>query len=154
MTENIEKIKGGPQTEEGKAVSRNNAIKHGIFAKQILMSGEDEDELFQLGKKMREQYKPKTEIEFVLVDRIITGVWRLKRLLAKEETEVFSAYGGGIMHDADKFFRYEVMLERSVFRAMHELERIQDKSEGKVVASPVVVDVDMNGPKELGGFVS
>jgi len=154
METNNTQSKGGPKTEEGKAISRNNAMKHGIFAKQILMDGEDEEELITLGKRLKEQYKPKSEIEFVLLDRIVAGVWRLRRALGIEKSEVFSSFGGGLMHDADKFFRYEVMLERSIFKALHELERIQDKRDGKVVPSPVVVDVDVNNPKELDGFVS
>jgi hypothetical protein len=155
METNNTQSKGGPKTEEGKAVSRYNAVKHGLFAKEILMEGEDEEELLQLGKKLREQYKPKTEIEFVLVDRIVSGIWRLKRLLGLEEKEVFTRiFNFGLSHDADYYFRYEVMLERSTFKALHELERIQDKRDGKVVPSPVVVDVDVNNPKELDGFVS
>jgi hypothetical protein len=40
--------KGGVKTDEGKAVSKYNALKHGILSKQILFEGEDENELLAL----------------------------------------------------------------------------------------------------------
>jgi len=33
---------GGVKTEEGKAVSKYNALKHGLLSKEVLLKGEDE----------------------------------------------------------------------------------------------------------------
>ena len=44
--------KGGVKTDEGKAVSKYNALKHGILSKQILFEGEDENELLELEKRL------------------------------------------------------------------------------------------------------
>jgi hypothetical protein len=40
--------------------------------------------------------------------------------------------------------RYETMLERSVFRTLHELQRLQNKRQGDNVLCPVALDVDVS----------
>jgi len=148
---------GGVKTEAGKAVSKYNAIKHGLLSEQILFKDENEDELLELEKKMRAELAPASEIELLLVDKIISSIWRLKRALSIEEDEVFS-FGIfdkklGISANSDRFFRYEIMLERSIYKALHELERIQAKRNGENVPPPIALDVEISGEKE-NGFVS
>jgi len=43
----------------------------------------------------------------------------------------------------DKVARYEDGLERSLFRNLHELQRLQAARSGVVVAPPAAVDVDL-----------
>ena len=137
------KPKGGPKTEEGKEISKMNALKHGLLGKAVLITGEDAEQLLAITKRIRFEMKPETEIERILVDRIISNVWRLKRALAMENGEVLSGTGG-LMYDSDKFFRYETMLEKGMYRALHELERVQAKRNGKDVPIPAVVDVNID----------
>ncbi len=149
--------KGGVKTEEVKSVSRYNAIKHGILSKQILFESEDENELLELEKRLRSELAPATEIELLLVDKIASNIWRLKRALSFEKDDVIftSDFDGtvGLKSDADRFFRYETMLERGIYKALHELERIQAKRNGEKVPLPIALDVDVSGEKE-NGFVS
>lgn len=149
--------KGGVKTDEGKAVSKYNALKHGILSKQILFEGEDENELLALEKRLRAELSPSTEIELLLVDKIASNIWRLKRALSFEKDDVIftSDYDGtvGLKADADRFFRYETMLERSIYKALHELERIQAKRNGEKVPPPIALDIDIVNGKE-NGFVS
>ena len=56
------------------------------------------------------------------------------------------------MYDSDRFFRYETMLEKSLYKALHELERVQAKRNGKDVPLPSVVDINLDssfGKNEL-----
>ena len=143
--------KGGPKTDEGKEISKMNALKHGLLSKEVLIGGEDEEELLSLTKRIRSEIKPETEIERLLTDRIVANVWRLKRALGMENGEVIST-GGGLMYDSDRFFRYETMLEKSLYKALHELERVQAKRNGKDVPLPAVVDINIDssfGKNEL-----
>ena len=48
---------GGVKTEEGKEVSRLNALKHGLLSEVILLPEEDEDALLKLGKQMHTRTK-------------------------------------------------------------------------------------------------
>lgn len=46
-----------------------------------------------------------------------------------------------------------MMLERGIYKALHELERLQAKRNGENVPLPIALDVDVSGEKE-NGFVS
>jgi hypothetical protein len=45
-----------------------------------------------------------------------------------------------------KLVRYEASIERSLYRALHELQRLQAARAGQAVAPPVAVDVEVSGP--------
>ena len=53
------------------------------------------------------------------------------------ETDVFPKLG-----------RYGTQIERSVYRALHQLERLQADRRGREVAAPVVLDVNVTGIQE------
>lgn len=147
---------GGVKTEEGKAVSRYNALKHGLLAKEVLTEGEDEAELEELGKTLRAELKPANTLELVLVDRIIANTWRLKRALQVERQMMESEMSGSLMSKSSlgaallsdfynndpfgKFVRYEASIERGLYLALHELQRIQAVRNGNQPLAPVAVD--------------
>lgn len=45
---------GGVKTEGGKAVSKLNALKHGLLSQEVLLEGEKEKLLIELGRRLRE----------------------------------------------------------------------------------------------------
>jgi hypothetical protein len=51
----------------------------------------------------------------------------------------------GIAECLERLQRYEGQLERSLFRVLHELERIQARRKGEAVIPPVVADVSVHG---------
>lgn len=72
----------GPRTASGKAHSRQNALKYGLFAKhwlEFLRFGEDEHEFEQLAKDLREDFQPIGRAEELEVDTIISCWWKSKR---------------------------------------------------------------------------
>lgn len=162
---------GGVKTEEGKAVSRYNAIKHGLLSREVLLEGEDEETLISMGKKLRTELKPMAELELILVDRITANVWRLKRVMQMEremmDNSRKSTFGEGlqklgqtlthydIAHNDvyGKLIRYESSIERGIYKALHELQRLQATRNGEKVLPPIAVDVDVSGIRE-NGFVS
>ena len=57
-------------------------------------------------------------------------------------------------HDTyGKLVRYESSIERGIFKALHELQRLQSARNGENVLPPIALDVDVSGEKE-DGFVS
>lgn len=140
--------KGGVKSDAGKAISRYNALKHGLLSEQILMDGEDETTLLKLEKRLRTDLQPATEMELLLVDRIATSVWRLKRALAFEKNDAIYTSGVdnsiGLRRDADLFVRYETMLERSIYKALHELQRQQNMRNGENTPPPIAIDIDVS----------
>src|SRR5665213_622848 len=82
----------GPKTPEGRAVSKMNALKHGIFSKEVLVRGlnikENSRDLEGLYERFWQQYSPVGPVEEMLVDQIITAHWRLRRALRAESGEI------------------------------------------------------------------
>jgi hypothetical protein len=74
----------GPQSKRGKALTRFNALKSGMFAAQRLIAGEDELEYEQLAQRVGAELKPATIMESLLTDQIIADMWRLKRIEGAE----------------------------------------------------------------------
>ncbi|MCD6394851.1 MAG: hypothetical protein J7M40_15280, partial [Planctomycetes bacterium] len=67
----------GPKTPQGKAISSQNAVKHGFFAKNDVISGEDPDRYEQHRQDIYDEFVPLTPTESVLTQRIASLSWRL-----------------------------------------------------------------------------
>ncbi len=162
--------KGGVKTDEGKAISKYNAIKHGLLGKEVLLDDEDGTELVSLGRKLRTELAPDTELELVLVDRITANVWRLRRVMQIERQmmeddredsfgDIKKSLGAALSYDFanhdtyGKLIRYETSIERGIYKALHELQRLQATRNGENVPPPAAVDVDISGGNQ-NGFVS
>lgn len=76
----------GPRTDEGKARSAMNAVRHGLAARASLLPGEDVAELQQLADEMQADFRPRSAIERELVGRVVSLTWRLRRIARAEET--------------------------------------------------------------------
>jgi hypothetical protein len=199
----------GPKTHEGKAAVRHNALRHGLLSRDVLLPGEDEDALRELGERLRDELQPVGALENMLVNRIISSTWRLQRLgrveagifawelygemadRARKEADTYTSdlmdivrtaditvtdkdkhreaiskgeemeskqeaetatLGHAFMRDANKanafskLSRYETTIERSLYKALHELQRLQAaRGAGGNVSPPVAVDVDVSG---------
>ena len=70
----------GPRTEEGKARSSQNGLKHGLLARDVVMADEDPAEYDRQLQQLEENIFPKNAIEFALVRQIADAEWRLRRL--------------------------------------------------------------------------
>jgi hypothetical protein len=138
----------GPVTIEGKAKASQNALKHGLFAKSNLVQGELEEEFNVFASELGNLLMPQGFMESLLVERIIANAWRLKRVIKIEaemmnETlqisfrrslpSLFSNGGRGIM----MLSRYEMVLEKSLYKSYNELLRFQGIRQGVVVLPPV-----------------
>jgi len=204
----------GPTTPEGKTAVRHNALRHGLLSRDILLPGEDEDALRELGEHLWDELQPVGALESLLVNRIISSTWRLQRLSrveagifawelygemadrARKEADTYTSdfmdtvrtmdititdedkhrealskanemeamrdsetatLGQTFIRDANKanafskLSRYETPIERSLFKALHELQRLQAaRGAGGNVAPPVAVDVDVSGVSREG----
>jgi len=86
-----------------------------------------------------------------------------KQMISEQESEIVTL-GEIFVRDAEganafsKLSRYGIPIERQLYRALHELERLQRARLGGDVPAPVALDVDVSGtPKATAnvfGFVS
>ncbi len=166
----------GPKTSEGKARASRNATRHGLLSEDILLSSEDVEDLEELSELLWDELQPVGELENHLVERIIAARWRLYRLgrveagifdweISEAQREASEYVGSGFnstnvigklgltfIRDSDganafsKLARYETTIERSLYRALHELQRLQAarRAEGSATP-PAALEVDISG---------
>jgi hypothetical protein len=148
---------------------RLNANKHGLRSQEVLLPGEDGEALKELDENLRAELQPVGELENLLVDRIIAAHWRLRRLGRVEAGIFVRELSRGLVSEADsetdtatlgmsfirdanganafsKLSRYETTIERSIYKALHELQRLQAARHTKGdVLPPIALDVDVSG---------
>ena len=79
-------LSNGPVTDEGKARSSQNATKHSIFSKKIIVEGESQEEFEQLAESINARWSPATEEEQEAVRELILLRWRIRRASTVETT--------------------------------------------------------------------
>ena len=135
----------GPVTEAGKAKMRDNALRHGLTSKH-----EDPEEFEALRHDLLDDWKPADTQEEMLVAQIAESAWRLMRV-RRVETRTYDNYflvaeklnAAGIAkcrpdpddqltagfhansNQFDNIRRYETTIERSYYRAITELRKLQ-----------------------------
>ena len=69
----------GPRTPEGKEKASQNALKHGLRAKQAVIPGEDPGEFEEHREEMLAELAPAGAVQTMLAERIVHLSWRLRR---------------------------------------------------------------------------
>jgi hypothetical protein len=132
----------GPRSEEGKAVSRFNALKHAASAKSLVIPGEDESTLAELAASYHEQFQPVGPEEALLVEKIVAADWTQRRmhrleaevlntLIARQDESEENPVGAAFVADCEgpnalqKIFRRREAAGREWSRALGELRRLQ-----------------------------
>jgi len=70
----------GPRSPEGKAVVSQNAVKHGLFALEAVISGESRANFDLYRDEMLAELAPVGPMESMLAERIVSLSWRIKRV--------------------------------------------------------------------------
>jgi hypothetical protein len=161
---------GGVKTDEGKSVSRLNAIKHGILSRFVLP--EEEEEANNINKGYIDEYEPQTITEDILIERATIYTLRLRRAEEAEKEHLLTILNpiieefinlprielSRVVQEGyhpkfrsedfklldELFLRYENQLERSLLRILHELQRLKAIREGKGSQIPLAIDVSID----------
>ncbi len=75
---------GGPKTEAGKNISKLNSLKHNLTGETLLLSIEDQPHFDAMLSEYLQEFNPTGIEERDLVDEIVAGRWRQKRLWGVE----------------------------------------------------------------------
>ena len=133
-------LSAGAITTQGKEIVSKNAIKHGIFAKDVVITsgGENIEEYNQLFNNLIESLKPNGQLEYLLVEKIAIDHWRLKRLFKYERVSIKQA--SLFMHndnedkcsftmshpmEQDVIVKYERSLQKSILQNIAVLKKLQ-----------------------------
>jgi hypothetical protein len=129
----------GPTSEEGKAVSSRNAVKHNLCSKKL--SGADLEEFNEVRAKLEEEWEPSSETERMLLEQMALSQWRMGRAL-EFELAVFDQESGFGRSTGDRcrcaepestfdasalalVLRYRTTAERAFYKALTELQRLR-----------------------------
>ncbi|MHC4692055.1 MAG: hypothetical protein ACYS67_04880 [Planctomycetota bacterium] len=69
----------GPRTQKGRAIVSQNAVKHGLLARQNVISTEKQADFDLFRNGILTDLAPESPMESMLADRIVVLWWRLKR---------------------------------------------------------------------------
>jgi hypothetical protein len=130
----------GPRTASGKARSSMNALKTGIYAKSLVIAGEDPAALATLTEEYFQRYLPAVPEQRDQVDIMVRAVWTLRRL-GVAEAQIFThtmnntyklsadaPLGHAYFHcdrTLDRLQRFVNSTQRNLHNALHELERLR-----------------------------
>jgi len=70
----------GPSTREGKAAASQNSVKHGLFARQTVISSENQADFCLYRDSILSELAPDSPMESMLAERIVILSWRLTRV--------------------------------------------------------------------------
>jgi hypothetical protein len=137
----------GPKTAEGRAKSRMNALKYGLSAKQLTIFDEKEKDLSDLISELFEDYQPVGAREEELTRQLALGFWSLRRIRRAEagiykdagahECGVFQTMSFAVAHHT----RSLATTMRSIQTLTIQLERLQARRRGELVAAPIAIEV-------------
>ena len=74
----------GPRTDEGKARSSQNALRHGLLSRTPVLPSEDQAAYEQHCRQFFDEYRPATPTETQLTQELADTAWRLNRIPALE----------------------------------------------------------------------
>jgi hypothetical protein len=70
----------GPRTPAGKAKVSENALKHGLTGRQVVLPNENPDEFESFRTGLLAELAPQGDLECALAEKIVTDIWRLRRV--------------------------------------------------------------------------
>lgn len=142
----------GPRSLQGKYRVGQNALKHGLAAKDAVTKLESKKKFEEYRASLVTQLCPIGAAEELLCEKIVITAWRLRRVIRLESAIMddaiafsqqmgfyFMGQNGITMHTLS---RYESMMEKSFYRAFHELQRLQAMRLGHSVILPIAIDAD------------
>jgi len=74
----------GPKTAAGKRTVRLNALKHGLYSRELVVSDQDKPDFELLRKSIRMQLAPGTALQDIALEQVVACVWRSRLALRLE----------------------------------------------------------------------
>ena len=130
----------GPKTLVGKTYSSWNSTRHGLLSKRLPLVGGGKKKFTRLLTSLRQDLEPVGTLEEVLVEKIAQEYWRLG-VAAWYEAEDLSQSSPFKRTSIERIFKYQTTINRQLFQAMNQLERVQRLRQGENVPAPLSLQV-------------
>jgi hypothetical protein len=140
----------GPKTPEGKRRVSKNGLRHGVYSRDLILPGESANDYLALHAALESEFAPETETERDLIAVMAHARWRSLRVWCAEKTLLdnsfqdvsrYRAKDNLSVRDLTGFAfrdlangrspvlplldRTENRLERTYYRALHELRSLR-----------------------------
>jgi hypothetical protein len=121
----------GPRTSEGKNRSSQNASKHGLTAREVVITPGEQEEFDQLVADYQADVKPQGAIQQTLFSQLVAAAWNLHRIRRMEVELCAGASYKDLLanHDLqdqlDRLARHHTRIERTFHRSLKELKALQ-----------------------------
>jgi hypothetical protein len=119
----------GPNTAEGKARVSQNALRHGLTARHLVIRDDEHEEFAALQNALSEELAPQGAMEAIVFQELLHAAWNLQRF-RRIEAEV----SRGAIEDftdpatttvLDRLTRYQARALRARQKALQELRVLQ-----------------------------
>jgi hypothetical protein len=122
----------GPRTEEGKARSSQNALKHGLTAQQLVIKPEEQAAFEQLQAHYQAEIDPRGALQQTLFDELVAAAWNLRRV------HILQAGIDLLDPLSDRLARHHARFERTFHRALKALRSLQTEARLHAMLPPRV----------------
>jgi hypothetical protein len=140
----------GPKTAVGKTLSSWNSRRHGLLAKRLpLVYGQNKKLFARLLTNLQRDLEPVGTLEEVLVEKIAQEYWRLG-VAARHEAEALTRENPFQKSPISTIVRYQTTINRQLFQAMIQLERLQRLRKGDNVPAPLNLQI-LGDPPTISG---
>ena len=132
--------------DEHKPYQRMNAFKHGMFAKHLLVPGDDPSELLRFKIGMIKCLNPNDTFQQMIAERIICASWKLRRMEQAEQemylaelndpqnpasspgaamVRLMKQAAAGLISQIERIQKYQQQLEGTITRNVRLLNKLQ-----------------------------
>ncbi len=115
----------GPRTEAGKAISSQNALRHGLASGTMLVPGEDPEACLALAASLKQLYAPANAMEELLVADMARHHWLKDRAMRLQDEGLAAAAPGQLPDNFAVLLRYQATNERAFHKALTTLTTLQ-----------------------------
>ena len=122
----------GPRTPEGKTRSSENATKHGLTAKDLVIAPEEREEFDELLAGFQVDIAPQGELQQTLFNELVASAWNLRRIRRMETGLCAGAAtyqdllnDDEIQTKLDRLARHKSHIERTFHCSLKELKALQ-----------------------------
>jgi hypothetical protein len=121
------RLSTGPKTEEGKAASSKNNLRHGFTGAFMILPWEKQEEFNTLLSELRAEHQPATLTETLLVEKMAQSYWLSQRAVKLQQIACFHDETDSPERDRQLalYLRYQTTHDRNFHKSLNDLLKLR-----------------------------
>ena len=117
----------GPRTEEGKAASSRNAVRHALTGTFCVLPTENKDAYLRLLSELFTEHNPQTPTEELLVSDMVRHYWIVQRAMRLQDDLIgeYDLFDPQVQKQLALFMRYQTTNQRAFHKCLADLQKLQ-----------------------------